>query len=133
MTILNIKSHVLIAFCLVLVGHISYAQHGQVTINQDADLVKLLALKKDMNLNDSDTDRYKIQIFSGNRHDDAQKAKSKLRSKLPELPVSLVFETPNYKVWVGNFRSRLEADRSLMKVQKEFQNAFVFKPKKEKD
>ena len=43
------------------------------------------------------------------------------------------FETPNYKVRVGNFRTRLEADRGLVKVQKEFKSAFVFKPKKEKN
>ncbi|PNQ74032.1 translation initiation factor IF-2 [Hanstruepera neustonica] len=133
MKLLNIKFLIPTLFLAVITIHTSHAQQGRVVINQDDDLVKLLALKRDMNLNDNDSDRYKIQIFSGNRHDDAQKAKSKLQAKLPNLPVSLEFETPNYKVWVGNFRSRLEADRSLVKVQKEFQNAFVFKPKKEKE
>ena len=63
----------------------------------------------------------------------AEKAKANFNMAFYPIPSDLVFETPNYKVWVGNFRSRLEADRSLVKVQKEFQNAFVFKPKKEKD
>ena len=121
-----------LVFSLALLSTNSFAQQGGVTINQDQDLVKLLALKKDMNLYDNDSDRYKIQIYSGNRQD-AEKAKSKIRLKMPELLATLEFETPNYKVWVGNYRSRLEADRSLVKVQKEFQNAFVFKPKKERD
>ncbi|WP_104734798.1 SPOR domain-containing protein [Hanstruepera ponticola] len=121
-----------LVFSLALLTTNSFAQQGGVTINQDQDLVKLLALKKDMNLYDNDSDRYKIQIYSGNRQD-AEKAKSKIRLKMPELLATLEFETPNYKVWVGNYRSRLEADRSLVKVQKEFQNAFVFKPKKERD
>ena len=43
------------------------------------------------------------------------------------------FETPNYKVWVGNFETRLEADRALRRIKRKFANAFIFKPKKEKD
>ena len=52
---------------------------------------------------------------------------------MSDLPSILEFETPNYKIWVGNFRNKLEADRTLLKVQKEFPNAFVFKPKKDKE
>lgn len=132
MKLLTDTFKITLVFSLALLATNSYAQQGGVTINQDEDLVKLLALKKDINLNDNDSDRYKIQIYSGNRQD-AEKAKSKIRLKMPELLTTLEFETPNYKVWVGNYRSRLEADRSLVKVQKEFQNAFVFKPKKERD
>ena len=42
------------------------------------------------------------------------------------------FETPNYKIWIGNFKTRLEADRALLLIKKKFYSAFVFKPKKEK-
>jgi len=38
------------------------------------------------------------------------------------------YETPNYKVWVGRFRTRMEADRKLVKVKKLFPNAFLFTP-----
>lgn len=113
--------------------HFSFAQKGNVVINQDIDLIKLLAIKKDMNLNDSDSERYKIQIYSGNRLAEAQKAQTKFRNMMTNLPTKIAFETPNYKVRVGNFRTRLEADRGLVKVQKEFKSAFVFKPKKEKN
>ena len=131
MKLLKCLSKVALVLGFVLLSNNSFAQQGKVVINQDKDLVKLLALKKDMNLNENDSDRYKIQIYSGNRQG-AESAKSKIRSKMPTLPASLEFETPNYKVWVGNYRSRLEADRALLKVQSEFSNAFVFKPKKDK-
>jgi hypothetical protein len=41
------------------------------------------------------------------------------------------FETPNYKIWIGNFNTRLEADRALVKVKRKFAYAFYFKPKKD--
>jgi hypothetical protein len=41
----------------------------------------------------------------------------------------MVYETPNYKIWIGNFRSRLEADKALIKIKKKYINAFIFKPK----
>jgi hypothetical protein len=132
MKLLNKKILLLVTVFIVGSAHFSHAQQGRVVINQDPDLVKLLALKKDINLNNNDSDRYKIQIFSGDRKG-AEKAKANFNIAFYPIPSDLVFETPNYKVWVGNFRSRLEADRSLVKVQKEFQNAFVFKPKKEKE
>jgi hypothetical protein len=31
---------------------------------------------------------------------------------------------------VGNFMTRLEADRALLKIQKQFPNAFVFRPER---
>ena len=39
------------------------------------------------------------------------------------------YETPNYKIWVGNFRTQLEADRELRLLRKHFPNAFSLKPK----
>jgi len=50
--------------------------------------------------------------------------------KDPQYRSSLEYETPNYKIWVGNFRSRLEADRALVKVKRKFTSAFIFKPGK---
>jgi hypothetical protein len=26
----------------------------------------------------------------------------------------IIFNTPNYKVWIGNFRTRIEAERNLV-------------------
>ena len=42
------------------------------------------------------------------------------------------YETPNYKIWVGNFKTRLEADRALQRIKRAFNSAFIFKPKKGK-
>ncbi|MBR9757361.1 MAG: SPOR domain-containing protein [Algicola sp.] len=104
------------------------AQSGDLVINQDEKIETLIELKKALNTSENASKRYKIQIFSGNRSS-AEAAKSKFSTELPNWTSKMVYETPNYKVWVGSFRTRLEADRALVKIHKEFPTAFIFKPK----
>ena len=104
----------------------THAQIGTVEVNQDKDIDALLRLKKDVNktlLN------YKIQIYSGNR-EDAKKARLDFRKSFANWTTDMKFETPNYKIWIGNFKTRLEADRALVEVKRKFNYAFIFKPKK---
>lgn len=115
------------AICLIFLG-LSYqinAQEGQVSIDQDKDITTLLEFKKDLNT----VDLYKIQVYQGNRSG-AEEAKTIFENTFNEWPISMEYETPNYKIWVGNFRSRLEADKALIKIKKNYANAFIFKPKK---
>ena len=108
------------------------AQQGQIIVNQDPQITELLELKKELNSNEDSSKRYKIQIYSGRRVN-GEKARSEFRKHFNQWSSKLVYETPNYKVWVGSFRSRLEADRALLKIKSQFPNAFIFKPKKKKE
>lgn len=116
---------------LLLFSAVSFAQQGHVTVNEDPELTKVIELKKEINKDEDNHDKYKIQIFSGTLSA-AENAKTNFLNSVGKWSSQLVYETPNYKVWVGKFRSRLEADRALLEIQKkkEFTNAFIFKPKK---
>jgi len=105
------------------------AQEGVFSINQDPQIDALLRLKKEVNKTAA---RYKIQIYSGNRLS-AEKIRLEFRNYFSDWSTSIKYETPNYKIWIGNFNTRLEADRTLLKIKKKFGNAFIFKPKKEKE
>ncbi len=120
------KLFFLLFFSLFLGGNL-YAQDGQLNIEQDQKISKLLALKKEVN-GDIDTDNvYRIQLYYGgiNR---ANKIQNDFRKKFPGWYSTIKFETPNYKVWVGRYRSRLEADRRLLQVKKKFPTAFLLAP-----
>ncbi|MFD2822234.1 SPOR domain-containing protein [Lacinutrix iliipiscaria] len=132
MKLIKIKVASIIVMILSVFTSICYAQQGEITVNQDQKITELLKLKKEINSNEDSSDRYKIQIYSGRRIS-AEKSKSDFDSSYREWSSKMVYETPNYKVWVGSFRSRLEADRALLKIKKTFPNAFIFKPKKEKE
>lgn len=98
-----------------------------VTVKQNERIKKLVVAKSKMTFND----RYKIQLYYGNLAG-ANKALGKYKSNFKEWSSSIEFETPNHKVWVGNFRNRIEADRALKRIQKKFSSAFVFKPDRKK-
>jgi len=103
------------------------AQTAQVTISQDSKIPRLLKLKNELSNDNELGDYYKIQIYSGNSTE-AGAILKKFRNKVGVWKSDIEYETPNYKVWVGSFRNRLEADRALIKVKKEFPNALIFKP-----
>ncbi|WP_299382435.1 SPOR domain-containing protein [uncultured Lacinutrix sp.] len=128
---MNIKPLKILCLSIGLTLTSSYviAQEGTVTVNQDPEISAILKLKKQINNEDEDSDRYKIQIYSGSRQR-AESIENSFDSSFNSWSSKLVYETPNYKVWVGNFRTRLEADKALLKVKKNFPSAFIFKPKK---
>lgn len=116
-----------IAFFL-LFNVVAIAQTGVVNVNQDPQIDELLELKKNVN---KKSKNFKIQIYNGNRIG-AENARSTFRKNYSDWSVSLEYETPNYKIWVGNFKTRLEADRALLRIKKKFTHAFIFKPKRER-
>ncbi len=105
------------------------AQEGQVRINQDETIPALLEKKTEMVQDGIIGERYRIQLFSGDNNQ-ASKVIKEYRSLFPEWSSTIVFETPNYKVWIGNFRNSLEADRALLQIKKSFPAAFRFRPEK---
>ena len=47
-----------------------------------------------------------------------------------DYDATIVFSTPIYKVWIGNFKSRIEAERNLNLIKKKYPNAIIIKPNK---
>lgn len=108
---------------------LTLAQEGHVTVQQDEMIPLLLQQKTEMGKDGVLGDRYRIQLFSGDNNE-ASKIIKEYRSLFPEWSSTIVYETPNYKVWIGNFRTSLEADRALLEIKKNFPAAFTFKPDK---
>ena len=104
------------------------AQQGEVKVEQDSDIDKLLEYKKDIKTSKV----YRIQVYQSVDPDRAQREKSNFLNSYGQWPVEIVWNTPNYKVWVGNFATRLEADRALAKIKKKYMNAIIFQPKSDK-
>ena len=103
-------------------------QESQTQISQDERIPELLLLKGELSKEGELNDRYKIQLYSGSR-ENADRVLKRYRNKIGAHKSLITYETPNYKTWVGNYRNRLEADRALLQIKKEFPSAFIFKPK----
>lgn len=129
MKILSLKISTLVVLIFFTSTTLSFSQEGIVNINQDKKITELLNLKKDMNKNEEDSNRYKIQIYNGNRAG-AKAAQQEFNESFADWSSTDTYEPPNFKIWVGSFRTRLEADRALKRIKKTFPSAFIFKPKK---
>lgn len=101
------------------------AQDGKVSVNVDKNVSRLMAIKKEIHKAQSSI---KIQIYSGSRRN-AEAKLIQFNLDFPEISTVMVYETPNYKIWSGDFRTQLEADRALIKVRKTYKEAFSFRPK----
>ncbi len=117
------RSQFILGFIFVFFVSIGYSQ---VTINQGTNISELMDLKKEVAKTES---AYQIQVYNGNITG-ANEALAKSKEQLKQYPSQLVFETPNYKVRIGSFRTRLEAEKHLIEVKKVYPAAFVMSPKK---
>ncbi len=102
------------------------------TIYQDPIIDSLLILHKKFNAMDSRTEGYRIQIFfeSGNNSKMlAQKIQESFMELFPETSAYISFKEPFYRVRVGDYKTRLEADRFLVQIKREYPNAWVIRDK----
>jgi len=121
---------------LPLISPAQYAADGHVTWVQDELVDSLLLdyeslrLKISENPDNKAIPGYRIQIFfdSGlNSSIRAAEARDAFLLLFPEIPAYVSWKAPNYRVRVGDFRSRLEAERTLQLILADYPNAWVIK------
>ena len=103
------------------------AQEQNSTLNQDPKFEQLLSEKRKINTSLILNDSYKIQIFNGSS-ENAKKTLSEFKQEFATIEGTIIFNTPNYKVWVGNFRTRIEAERNLVAIKDRYKNVLLIKP-----
>jgi uncharacterized protein YxjI len=107
----------------------SFGQETNVSLNQDAKFENLLNEKRKINASITINDRYKIQIYNGDS-ETSKKTLTDFKRDFKNLDGTIVFYTPAYKVWVGNFKTRIEAERNLLELKKRYPNALIIQPNK---
>ena len=114
----------LIFIIILLSFHTSFGQNGNIKINQNNKLDSIIKLKKELN---SKIQNLRIQIYSGDR-ENAEQIIQEFNEIFNDTTADVIYETPNYKVWVGNYYTQLEADKRLIEIRKKFRSAFIFRP-----
>jgi uncharacterized protein YxjI len=126
LTLRNLSFYCFI-FCLTTLN--TSAQNIQTVDKNDYKIEQLLNEKRKNNASIASNDRYKIQIFNG-ESDKAKKAVTLFKQEFKDIDATIVFNTPNYKVWVGNFKTRMEVERHFAEIKKRFKNSLLIKPSK---
>ena len=120
----QLASNIQIFIMVLILNFSTQAQNGKVKINQSIEIEKVIEIKKEINKNKS---MLRIQIFNGSR-EDANNTKEKFENIKVDSIIDMVYETPNYKIWVGNYKTQLEADIKLLEIKRYFPDAFIFRP-----
>jgi hypothetical protein len=74
-------------------------------------------------------DGFTIQVYSGLKREDALNAKKELASTLPDIESEVQYSQPNFRVKVGKYFSRLDAQKDYVEVKRLFPTAIIIPDK----
>lgn len=112
---------VLTAFAISVHGQ-TYQRHrnGHIEVVGDVDVSKMVEKHIEFNEAVNTTPGYRIQIASLSGSNSKQQAfilKDRFKTSYPETEVYIIFDEPNFKIKVGDFRTRLEAYGFLQEIK----------------
>ncbi len=129
MKFLTEKMFLKVLFTIVIFSNFNTLFAQEVTVTQDPKLEQLLNEKRKVNASITINNQYKIQVFNGSS-EESKKTLIQFKKENKNYDATIVFSTPIYKVWVGNFKTRIEAERNLNILKKKYPNAILIKPNK---
>lgn len=121
------KKNTYLILLFFLISLQSFSQNLSSKINEDEKFIKLLNLSKEANSEYFKSNFFSIQVYSG-QYKQADSILKFVNEKYLNDSIFFFFETPNYKVQVGKFKSKIEAQKKLRSVIKDFKAAFILKP-----
>ncbi|RIH66709.1 SPOR domain-containing protein [Mariniphaga sediminis] len=99
-----------------------------VEVNQDPRLEKMLKWHVENNQKRDGINGFRVEIFFSSAlsaKEQALKKKKEFLSKYPEYNVHVKFSAPNFRVRVGDFRTKNEALKLYKEIQKDYPGAFI--------
>jgi len=125
------KAYIILGIILLILSFNVRSQNtGKSDLIQDEKIDELLNLHLKVNEIANTIPGFRINIFfqSGNNSKTgAMQCKSGFNEKFPDIEAYVVYEEPNFKVKVGDFRTRMEARGFVLQIKMDFPDAFVIK------
>lgn len=97
-------------------------------VNQDPRLDKMLNWHIEENTKKEGIDGYRVEIFFSSELNALEQSKSKkveFLSKYPEYEVHIKYDAPNFRVRIGDFRTKNEALKLHKKIERNYPMAFI--------
>ncbi len=118
---------VLLVVFAVICSQTTIGQTAENQLNVPEKLTQLLHKKIELDRENATKKLFTIQVFYG-AYAPTLEVLERFKEDFPEIEAQLVFETPNYKIRVGQFATEREAQEILVRVKRQFTAAFVLKP-----
>ncbi len=120
----NFKFSIVICMLLSSFWNTS-AQDEDVNYN-DTLTKKFFQIKKDFSKKTFESTYYTIQIFYGSLNE-ADSIYNDFKENYQDVKSELIFETPNYKVRIGEYKDINVASQSLEKIRRIYPGSFIIK------
>lgn len=106
------------------------AQSGKVEVIKDPQIDSLIArrleLSKSGNKRSASVTGYRVQIFSGSDRHKVYAEQTRFKSLYPNISSYISYAQPNYKIRVGDFRTKIEAEKLMNALRQYFPSLFIF-------
>lgn len=109
--------------CLLFVGFFTSQTVFSQSEKSDTMLVEELISKK-RSFNKEFSYGFRIQLYNG-LEVEAKRTSAKFKLDFPETKTHLVYSQPEWKIQVGFYKTKLEADRALLNFKRKYQSAIV--------
>ncbi|HSV88980.1 MAG TPA: SPOR domain-containing protein [Bacteroidales bacterium] len=109
-------------------GQVAGARLLEVTIQQDVRIDTLLRAHSAMVSRERGISGFRVQLSADSGAQSklrTQRRKSEFDARFPEVGSYIIFDSPEFKLRVGNFRTRLDASRFLEKIARDYPAAFI--------
>mgnify|MGYP001416991612 FL=1 len=129
-SILKNKSTNLILYSVIIISAFSKVSSQEIyfPLEEDSIVKKLILQKKEIDSKEYESNYYTIQLYYGN-YLVAKEILDEFKTNYPEWKASMIFETPNYKVQVGDFKNYYVSISKLNEIKKKYPAAFLLKLK----
>lgn len=111
------------------VGIEMHAQDSKIIVEQNPKIENLLKEKQKLNTSLTVNDSYKIQIFYGSS-EEAKKKSAEFKKEFKDIETTIIYTNPTFKVWVGNYKLRIHAEKALIDIKNKYPTALLIKPSK---
>ena len=95
------------------------------TVEMDSKIKMIIDKRIDINKNKPGISGYRVQIFFGSQRNEATKVKGDFSLVYPQIDAYLIYQAPNFKVRVGDFRTRIEANKFYQEIVKLYPSVFI--------
>jgi len=115
-----------IVICMLLSSFWDTSAQDEGVYYNDSLTKNFFQIKKDFSKKTFESTYYTIQIFYGNLNE-ADSIYNDFKENYQDVKSELIFETPNYKVRIGEYKDINVASQSLEKIRKIYPGSFIIK------
>ena len=109
--------------CIILVVFLTTKPSFSQSEKSDNTLINELISKK-RSFNKEFSYGFRIQLYNG-IETVARKTMRKFNYDFPEIKTHLIYRQPEWKIQVGFYKTKLEADRALLSFKRKYKSAIV--------